>query len=160
MNNMVIVDHCGLFIYMNVGYPSSFHDVTIMFESNVYKNWRQFFVHTDEYFEYILKDPGYLDEKMFVMFQLGKPKLVHGHDQNVINVYNKMHVGYRVKVEWGIGGLKWKWRQLMKHFNSTKSKHYHLFHVGAILKHFLHKYQMDFTYESIGGQIEDPVDYG
>jgi hypothetical protein len=58
-----------------------------------------FFVHTNEYLEYLIKDPGYLDEEMFVMFQLGKPKLVHGHDQNVINVSNKMHVGYKVKVE-------------------------------------------------------------
>jgi hypothetical protein len=48
----------------------------------------------------------------------------------------------------------------MKHFNSTKSKYYHLFHVIAILTYFLHKHQMDFTYESIGGQIEDRADYG
>jgi hypothetical protein len=102
---MVIVDHCGLFIYLNVGYPSSFHNVTIMCESNLYK-----IVHIDEYFEYLPKDLGYLDGEMFVMFQLGKLKLAHGHDQNVINAYNKMHVGYRVKVEWGIGGLKQKWR--------------------------------------------------
>jgi hypothetical protein len=47
---------------------------------------------------------------MFVMFQLGKLKLVHGHDQNVISAYNKMHVGYKVRVEWGIRGLKWKWK--------------------------------------------------
>ncbi len=148
MNNMV--DHCGLFIYMNVGYPSSFHNVTIMCESNVYKNWCQFFMHIDEYFEYLLKDPGYLDEEMFVMFQLGKLKFVHGHDQNVINAYNKMHVGYRVKVEWGIRGLKWKWKQFMKHFNSTKSKYYHLFRVATIFTNFLHKHWMDFTYKIIG----------
>ncbi len=67
-------------------------------------------VHTNEYFEYLPKDPGYLDGEMFVMFQLGKFELAHGHDQNVINAYNKMHVGYRVKVEWGIGGVKQKWR--------------------------------------------------
>jgi hypothetical protein len=36
-------------------------------------------------------------------------KFAPGHD-NIMNVYNKMHDGYRVKVEWGIRGLKRKWR--------------------------------------------------
>jgi hypothetical protein len=38
MNNMVVVDHHGLFIYLDVGYPCSFHDVIIMCESHLYKN--------------------------------------------------------------------------------------------------------------------------
>jgi hypothetical protein len=38
MNNMVVVDHHGLFIYLDVGYPCSFHDVTIMCESLLYIN--------------------------------------------------------------------------------------------------------------------------
>jgi hypothetical protein len=37
MNNMVVVHH-GLFIYLDVGYPCSFHDVTILCESHLYKN--------------------------------------------------------------------------------------------------------------------------
>ncbi len=28
---------------------------------------------------------------------------------NAMNAYNKMHVGYKVKVEWGIGGFKRNW---------------------------------------------------
>jgi len=28
------------------------------------------------------------------------------HDQNIINVYDNMFVGYNVKVEWEIGELK------------------------------------------------------
>ncbi len=38
------------------------------------------------------------------MRQLEKLELAFGHDQDVINVYNNMHVGYRVKMEWGIRG--------------------------------------------------------
>jgi len=30
MNNTMVVDHQGLFIYSNFGYPSSYHDVTIL----------------------------------------------------------------------------------------------------------------------------------
>jgi hypothetical protein len=70
-------------------------------------------VHTDEYFEYLLEDPSYFGEEMFVMCQLGRHELSFMHDQNLINVYNKMHVSYKVRVEWGIWGLKRKWGQLI-----------------------------------------------
>ncbi len=70
-------------------------------------------MHIDEYFEYLLKDPSYFGEEMFVMCQLGRHELSLAHDQNLANVYNKMHVGYKVRVEWGIWGLKRKWGQLI-----------------------------------------------
>lgn len=35
-------------------------------------------------------------------------------------MYNKMHADYRVRVEWGIGGLKRKFWRLMKQFDVTK----------------------------------------
>jgi hypothetical protein len=41
-------------------------------------------------------------------------------------------VGFRVRREWGVGGLKSKWRRLMKHFDSTKEKHNHLFRVTTL----------------------------
>ncbi len=65
-----------------------------------------------------------------------------------------MHAGYRVKVEWG------KRKQLMKRWDSTKSKYNHLFRVAFILTNFLHKCQMNLTYEIIGDQIENPTNYG
>jgi hypothetical protein len=78
-------------------------------------------------------------------------ELAHGHD-NVMNVYNKMHDGYRVKVEWGIRGLKRKWRQLMKHFDSTKDKYNNLFLATSILINLLQIYHLlNFTYEVING---------
>jgi hypothetical protein len=40
-------------------------------------------------------------------------------DQNVIKAYNTMHVVYIMWVKWGIGGLKNKWKWLMKRFDST-----------------------------------------
>jgi hypothetical protein len=93
------------------------------------------------------------------MCWLGKHELTPRHDQNAINVYNKIHVGYKVKVEWGIGRLKYKWRQLMKHFDFTKSKYNHLFCAILILTNFLHKCRMDFTYEIIDNQIENLAYY-
>jgi hypothetical protein len=34
--------------------------------------------------------------------------------------HNKNNASFRVRLEWGIGGLKSKWRRLMKIFDSTK----------------------------------------
>jgi hypothetical protein len=51
----------------------------------------------------------------------------------------KMHVGYRVRLEWGISGLKRKWRWLMKRFDSTKPKYIVLLRATTILTNFLHK---------------------
>jgi hypothetical protein len=48
MNNMIFLDHYGLFIYLDTGDPMSYHDVTILHQSNLYKNWQQFFKHRDD----------------------------------------------------------------------------------------------------------------
>ncbi len=47
------------------------HDVTILCEYDLYKNWHECFMHTNDYFEYLLGDLGYMDEEMFVMRNLG-----------------------------------------------------------------------------------------
>jgi hypothetical protein len=49
-----------------------------------------------------------LGEEIFVVHQLGRCEHALWHDQNTINAYNNMHVGYNVKVEWGIKELKQK----------------------------------------------------
>jgi len=62
--------------------------------------------------------------------------------------HNKNNVGFRV--EWGIGGLKFKWRRLMKRFDSTKSNH--LLRATTLLTNFLHRCRQDFMIEIIGEQ--------
>jgi len=47
------------------------------------------------------------------------------------------NVGFQVRREWGIGGLKSKWKRLMKHFDSTKEKNSHLFKATTLLANFL-----------------------
>ncbi len=90
------------------------------------------------------------------MCQLGRLNLALMHDLDAINAFNKMHASCKVRVEWGIGGLKCKWMKLMKIFNSKKGKYTHFFLASIILINYLH---MDFTYEVIGNQIQDLVDY-
>jgi hypothetical protein len=105
------------------------------------------FLHDDEYFEYLLENLGYLDENMFIMKRIGRCEVSPNVDQYGIRTYNQMHVGYRMSMEWGIGGLKRKWRQLMKRFDSTTPKYIVLFKVTTILTNFLHGHQMEFTFE-------------
>jgi hypothetical protein len=39
MNNIIILNHRGSFIYIDIGYPNSYYDVSILWHSNVYKDW-------------------------------------------------------------------------------------------------------------------------
>jgi DDE superfamily endonuclease len=53
LNNTVVVDHNGLFIYVDTRYPGKFHDANILRHSNLYREWRDYFTHNDDYFEYV-----------------------------------------------------------------------------------------------------------
>jgi hypothetical protein len=70
-------------------------------------------------FEYFLKEPSYLGEKMFIMKKIGRCEVAPNDDQDVITSYNTMHVVCIMWVECGIGGLKKIWRWLMKKIDST-----------------------------------------
>jgi len=71
----------------------------------------------------------------------------------------KMHVGYKRWMEWRIKGLKWKLNWLMRHFDSTEKKYSHFFRVVGIFTNFLHRCHLEFTYEIIGNQVENMVNY-
>jgi hypothetical protein len=90
---------------------------------------------------------------MFIMQRIGQRELMLDDDHVEVWTYNKMHASFKVQVEWGIGGLKRKWRHLMKTFYSTKLKYAHLFRAATLLINFLHKRRMDLTYDVVGDQI-------
>jgi hypothetical protein len=71
MNNTIVVDHFGQFIYLDLGYLRSYHDVNIFCQLNIHKSWCQYFVHTYVYFKDLLGYLGYMSEKMFVMCYIG-----------------------------------------------------------------------------------------
>jgi hypothetical protein len=58
-----------------------------------------------------------------------------------------MHAGIRIAVEWGIGGLKRKWKRMMKGFDSSKQKFPDVFTAAAILTKFLHRRRRIFREE-------------
>jgi hypothetical protein len=91
MNNTVVMDNRGLFIYLHLGYPRSYHDIKILRQLDIHKSWHQYFVHTYEYFEYLLGDPSYMGEDMFVICRIGRRELMLGIHMDVVRAYNKMH---------------------------------------------------------------------
>ena len=109
-----------------------------------------FFTHRDDYFEYIFGDLGYHGLDAFVMRRIASRELEENHDETAVNSYNKMHALHKVRVEWEIGGLKQKWRRLMKRFDATKPKFHHLFRSAAILTNFLHRRCRDLSFAIVG----------
>ncbi len=122
MNNTIILDHTSLFIYMDIRYFSSCHDVIILKHSTLYKERHQYFIHEENYFELLLGDPNYMGEEMFIMKRIERWELAPNSNLDAIQTYNKMHVEYRVQLKWGIKCLKSKLKIFMKIFDSTKPK--------------------------------------
>ena len=62
MNNVVIVDHHGLLIYVDLSYPNLFHDVSYLHISEMHGTWPEHFAYNNmhQYFEYVLGDSGYV----------------------------------------------------------------------------------------------------
>ncbi len=81
---------------MDSSYSIFYHDVTILCQFELFQNSCHFFVHDDEYFEYLLGDLGYLGKKMIIMRKLGKWEVGSNSCDDVIKAHNNMHVRYRV----------------------------------------------------------------
>lgn len=156
MNSTVVIDHDGLIIFVDPGYPGSFHDVTILRNSDLHANWRNYFTHTDETMEYLLGDPGYSGSDMFIMRRVGVHEIPLGANAGAIHAYNAMHAGRRIKVEWGIGGLKCKFRRFLKPFDNTRPRFNHMFISAAILTNFLQRRRMVLEFADMGIYQGDP----
>jgi hypothetical protein len=114
----VIIDLDGLFIFVDPSYAGSFHDVNCLRQSHLHRNWRNYFTHenggqgTNPYFEYILGDPGYIGTDMYILRWVDRREGdIEGRGNPVIGAFNKHHAGVRIKVEWGDGGLKNRFRK-------------------------------------------------
>ena len=46
-NNVVIIDHHGLFIYVDPGYPGLFYNINCLRASDIYGMWHDYFAHDD-----------------------------------------------------------------------------------------------------------------
>jgi hypothetical protein len=81
----------------------------------------------ETYFEYLLGDPGYEEENMFIMQRISQVERLPYTDEVALTTDNKMLVGLRMWMGWGIGWLKHMFQRLMKWYDATKQNYNHLF---------------------------------
>ena len=71
----------------------------------------------------------------------------------VLDAFNKRHAGKRIQVEWGIGGLKMKWRILRSTFKMRRPKFEVIMRCCCILTNFQHRRRMNLQMIDLG-QVE------
>ncbi len=71
-----------------------------------------------------------------------------------------MNGGFKAYMEWGIGGVKRKWKRFMEMFDSTQSKFKQLFQIIVIIINFLQRRCMDLAYEVVRDQNPNPIAHG
>ena len=69
---------------------------------------------------------------------------------SALQAYNKVHAGKRIKVEWGIGGLKMKCRILNGTWTNRRQKFSTTMRACAILTYFLQRRRMKMSMEDAG----------
>lgn len=115
--------HCATTYYSYIMWISCTSDPFMILLASEIMNLTQsekiYFTHTDEHFEMVLGDVGYVGADRYIPHHMGRERIPLSVDVFAINAFNKLHARHQVKVEWGIGGLKQKFRRLMKRFHST-----------------------------------------
>ncbi len=85
MNNIMVVHHLqGLFIYLDFGYPSSYHDVIILHQSELHKGI-SFLCMMMGTWNPCLGDLGYLNKEMFIMRKIRRYEVSLKVNHDVIN---------------------------------------------------------------------------
>jgi DDE superfamily endonuclease len=155
-NNVVIVDHDGLFIYVDAGFAGSFHDVRCLRNSHLHHNWRDYFTNDDldTVQEYVLGDPGYMGVEMYVLRRVDNREMPNADENPVVGAFNQRHASRRVEVEWGIGGLKNKFRRFLTQCPNRRNRFALLFEACARLTNFIHRSRSDYS-STFHGEIDE-----
>ena len=96
-----------------------------------------------------VKPAGYLGAEMFIMRQVDGRETV-GVVGPALDAYNKRHAGKRIAVEWGIGGLKMKWKILRGTFSMRRWKFSNVFRCCCILTNFIHRRRKNYGIDDLG----------
>lgn len=151
-NNVIIVDHDGLIIYCEPAFTGSFHDVRCLRNSHIHLNWREYFRNDDldVVQEYLLGDPGYMGVEMYILRRIDGREIQGDQANPVVRAFNKRHAAVRVQVEWGIGGLKNRWRRFLHTCPSRRDIFGVVFEACCRLTNFIHRSRMDFSMADLG----------
>jgi DDE superfamily endonuclease len=63
----------------------------------------------------------------------------------VAEAFNRKHAAERIKVEWGIGGLKTRFRRLLTNCPTRRGSFSSMFTACCILTNFIHRNRMEFS---------------
>jgi hypothetical protein len=157
LNSVVVVDHDGLFIYVEAGYAGSYHDVRCLRLSDLYRNWRQYFKNDDRdrVEEYLLGDPGYMGADMFIFRRIDNRE---ADDANpVVRAFNKRHAAKRIQVEWGIGGMKTRFRRFLGTCPTYRDLFAPVFEACCRMTNFIHRSRLDFSIVEVGEIAMDNI---
>ncbi len=147
MNSMVI-NHCGFFIYLDLRYLCSFHNVNIMCGLNCTKIVTNFLYIQMNILSTCLVTQV-IWRKRCSLCITWETWIVLGNDLNVFSVFNKMHACYIIKSGVGDWGVKTQMEAFNGKIDSKKGKYIPFFHAKIIQINYLHKHHMDFTYKII-----------
>lgn len=159
MNNIVSLNHRGFFIYIDLDYPKSYHDVNkswhkcILILAKIFHTWKWLFW-------IFFGDLLYMGGNMFIIHMITQWELALNANHVAMWTFTKMHAYFRMQMEWGISGLKRKWRCLMKRFNSTTSKYMHFFQTIILFTNFPHRRWMDLIDEVVWDQNPNLATHG
>jgi DDE superfamily endonuclease len=101
--------------------------------------------------EYLLGDPGYMGAEMFILRRVDGREVIE-EGSAVADAFNKRHASRRVKVEWGIGGLKNRFRKFLTVCSNRRYKFRAIFESCCRLTNFVHRRHLDFRTEDLGSQ--------
>jgi DDE superfamily endonuclease len=130
--------------------------VNCLRHSILHREWRERFTRSslDEPGEYLLGDPGYVGVEMYILRRAQRRELPT--DTNAVAVaeaFNRMRAAERVKVEWGIGGLKIRFRRLLTKCPSSRASFSPVFTACCILTNYIHRNRMDFSISSAENNV-------
>jgi hypothetical protein len=134
-NNVVIVDHDGLFIFVEPSFAGSFHDVRCLRHTEIATRWREFFSNDPDSVdpvEYLMGDPGYQDLDHFILRRIDRRELPNVDNGPILRAFNKRHAGDRIAVEWGIGGLKMRFPKFLETCPNRRDRFGLMFRTAAI----------------------------
>jgi hypothetical protein len=98
-NNIVVVDHDGLFIFVDPGHAGSYHDVNCLRNSDLHREWRERFSRPslDEVGQHLLGDPGYVGVEMYVLRRIHRREMPTDPNAAAIaEAFNRKHAAERI----------------------------------------------------------------
>jgi hypothetical protein len=156
-NNVIVIDHDGLFIFVQVGFAGSFHDVRCFLLTDLFSYWRRYFQNEnrDIVEEDLLGDSGYMGADMFILRRVDNREADAANP--VIRAFNKRHAVIRVQVEWGIGGLKKQFKRFLGACPTRRDLFAPVFESCCKMRNFIHISRLDFSIVEVGEIAADNI---